>query len=94
MYWEDGAQVTSPKDKAIIHEVNSITDYETIATMSREEAESAGRYHVIGKEIDDAYIEELKIKLLTTSHKKRSKKASKLSIHHYMEQGTSLCVES
>ncbi len=60
VYWEDGAQITSPKDEEIIKEVNTITDYQTIATMSREEAQDADLYHVIGKEIDDAYIEELK----------------------------------
>ncbi len=60
VYWEDGAQITSPKDEEIINEVNTITDYQTIATMSREEAQDAKLYHVIGKEIDDAYIEELK----------------------------------
>lgn len=60
VYWEDGAQITSPKDEEIIKEVNTITDYQTIATMSREEAQDANLYHVIGKEIDDTYIEELK----------------------------------
>jgi len=60
VYWEDGAQITSPKDEEIIKEVNTITDYQIIATMSREEAQDANLYHVIGKEIDDTYIEELK----------------------------------
>lgn len=60
VYWEDGAQITSPKDEEIIKEVNTITDYQTIATMNREEAQDANLYHVIGKEIDDTYIEELK----------------------------------
>ncbi len=78
VYWEDGAQVTSPKDKAIIHEVNSITDYETIATMSREDAESAGRYHVIGKEIDDAYIEELKKLIIDPQVIKKEAKGFKI----------------
>ncbi|MDD7025791.1 MAG: phospho-sugar mutase [Lachnospiraceae bacterium] len=60
VYWEDGAQVTAPKDKEIISEVQSITDYHTVKTMSRAEAEAAGLYQVIGREIDDAYMEELK----------------------------------
>ncbi len=60
VYWEDGAQVTAPKDKEIISEVQSITDYHTVKTMSRAEAEVAGLYQVIGREIDDAYMEELK----------------------------------
>lgn len=60
VYWEDGAQVTYPKDEQIINEVNNVTDFNTVKTMSRAEAEAKGLYHEIGKEIDDAYIEELK----------------------------------
>ena len=57
---EDGAQIVPPKDKQIIEEVNNVTDYASIKKMNREDAEKEGLYHVIGKEIDDRYIEELK----------------------------------
>ena len=60
VYWEDGAQITYPKDEQIIGEVNAVTDYASVKTMSREEAEKAGLYQVIGPEIDDKYIEALK----------------------------------
>lgn len=60
VYWEDGAQITSPKDEEIITEVNSITDYNTVKTMSKADAIAAGLYHEIGKEIDDKYIETIK----------------------------------
>ena len=60
VYWEDGAQITYPKDKQIITEVKNVTDFNTVKTMSKEDAEKAGLYQVIGKEIDDKYIEELK----------------------------------
>ena len=60
VYWEDGAQITYPKDEQIIGEVNAVTDYASVKTMSREEAEKAGLYQVIGSEIDDKYIEALK----------------------------------
>ena len=60
VYWEDGAQITFPKDKEIIGEVNAITDYAQVRTTSREEAEKAGLYQVIGEEMDDKYIEALK----------------------------------
>jgi len=60
VYWEDGAQVTSPADKEIIGLVNSITDYSTLKTMKKEDAVAAGLYNVIGEEIDDKYIAELK----------------------------------
>ena len=66
VYWEDGAQIVAPHDKAIIEEVNSITDFGTIKTMDKEEAIEKGLYNVIGKEIDDKYIAELK-KLVVNS---------------------------
>ncbi len=64
VYWEDGAQITAPKDKEIIGEVNAITDYNTVKTMDKEEAVKAGLYNVIGKEIDDAYMVELKKQII------------------------------
>ena len=64
VYWEDGAQVTAPIDKDIITEVQSIKDYHTVKTMSREDAEKAGLYQVIGKEIDDKYMVELKKQII------------------------------
>ena len=60
VYWDDGAQVTPPKDAEIIDEVNAVTDWAQVHTMSRVEAIRAGRYFVIGSEIDDRYMEELK----------------------------------
>ena len=59
-YWEDGAQITPPKDKEIIDEVNKVVDYAEIKTMDKEDAIKQGLYNEIGKEIDDRYMEELK----------------------------------
>ncbi len=64
VYWEDGAQVTAPKDKEIITEVKNVTDYHEVKTMDKEEAIKAGLYQVIGAEIDDAYMEELKKQII------------------------------
>jgi len=60
VYWEDGAQVTSPKDVEIIREVNAITDFAEAKTMDKEEAIRSGLLTMIGKDIDDKYIAELK----------------------------------
>ena len=60
VYWEDGAQITPPHDKGIMDEVKAVADYTTMKTMSAEDAKSAGLYEVIGTEVDDAYIAELK----------------------------------
>ncbi|HIY60006.1 MAG TPA: phospho-sugar mutase [Candidatus Eisenbergiella pullistercoris] len=64
VYWEDGAQVTSPKDKEIIAEVKAVTDYHSVKTMAKEEAVKEGLYQVIGAEIDDAYMVELKKQII------------------------------
>ncbi len=64
VYWEDGAQVTAPRDKEIITEVNNVTDYHTVKTMSKDDAIKAGLYKVMGKEIDDLYMEELKKQII------------------------------
>ena len=63
-YWEDGAQVTAPKDKEIIEEVKAVTDYHAVKTMDKQEAMDKGLYVVIGKEIDDSYMEELKKQII------------------------------
>ncbi len=60
VYWEDGAQVTAPKDKEIIEEVKKVTNYHDVKIMEKEEAKRQGLYEVIGEQIDDAYMEELK----------------------------------
>lgn len=60
VYWEDGAQITPPHDKGIMDEVKAVTDYNTVKTMDRGEAKTAGLYEVIGEEVDDGYIAELK----------------------------------
>lgn len=60
VYWEDGAQITAPKDRQIIDEVNKVKQYEEIKTISQEEAKEEGLYHIIGKEIDNDYMKELK----------------------------------
>lgn len=60
VYWEDGAQITPPHDGGIMAEVKAVTDYNTVKTMSKADAEKAGLYEVIGAAIDDKYMEELK----------------------------------
>ncbi len=59
-YWDDGCQVTAPRDKEIIQEVKAITDFGAVKTMDKDAAIKAGLYQTIGKEMDDAYMGELK----------------------------------
>ncbi len=63
-YWEDGAQMTSPKDTDVIAEVRAVEKFSDAKTMSMEDAKKAGLYEVIGSEIDDAYMAELKKQII------------------------------
>ncbi len=73
VYWEDGAQITAPKDKQIIEEVKNIKNYSEIKSMNEEDAINSNLYHVIGNEIDDKYIEALKKQILNPEVIKRQK---------------------
>ena len=60
VYWADGAQITPPYDTGILSEVKAVTDYANVKSTDRASAEKAGLFVTIGKEIDDAYMVELK----------------------------------
>ena len=64
VYWEDGAQFTPPHDKGVTQEVLAIEDLSSVKTMSAEEAKKAGLYQIIGAEIDDKYIENVKAQVV------------------------------
>ena len=64
VYWDDGSQIVAPRDKDIINKVRNITDFKEIKTISKEDAIKKGLFNVIGKEMDDKYIETLKNKIL------------------------------
>lgn len=60
VYWEDGAQITPPHDKNILAQVAKVTSFDQVKIMDEEKAREAGLFHIIGKELDDQYMEELK----------------------------------
>ena len=64
VYWEDGAQFTPPHDKGVTEEVLAIEDLSTVKTMSASDAKAAGLYKVIGAEIDDKYIANVKAQVV------------------------------
>ena len=64
VYWEDGAQFPPPHDKGVLEEVLAIEDLSTVKTTSEEEALRSGKFQVIGKEIDDKYIENVKAQVV------------------------------
>ena len=60
VYWDDGAQIVSPRDKDIIAKVRAVESFSEIKQMSEEEAKSKGLLQYVGTEMDDKYIEKLK----------------------------------
>ena len=60
VYWEDGAQITPPHDVGIMDEVLNVTDWAAVKTMDKDAAEKAGLYQVIGKDVDDPFIDAIK----------------------------------
>lgn len=60
VYWEDGAQITPPHDKNILAEVSGVTEYNQVKTMDYEEAVRNGLHNIIGTDIDQAYMDQLK----------------------------------
>lgn len=60
VYWEDGAQITWPRDAWIMEEVKRVTDFEAVKTMEEEQARQQGLLRQIGEELDCRYLEELK----------------------------------
>ena len=64
VYWEDGAQFTPPHDKGVTGEVLAIEDLSSVKTTDEASAIAAGKYEVIGKEIDDKYIAQVKAQVV------------------------------
>lgn len=78
VYWQDGAQITAPKDKEIINEVKAVDNYANVKTIDKTSAIAQGLYHLIGSEIDDAYIDELKKLVLHHDYIKQEAKGIKI----------------
>ncbi len=85
VYWDDGCQITAPVDKEIIELVKA-TAFADIKTMDREEAVKSGLYNVIGSEMDDKYVAELKKLVLNADIIK--KQAENLKIVYTPFNGT------
>ena len=56
VYWSDGGQCPYPRDEAIISEVNKITSFDMVKTISQKEAVEKGLFTVAGADVDEAFI--------------------------------------
>ena len=64
VYWDDGSQIVSPRDKDIIAKVRAVENYTEIKETTREEAEKQGLFNIIDTSMDDKYLSVLKSKVL------------------------------
>ena len=60
VYWDDGSQIVSPRDKEIISKVRAVEKYSEIREITKEEAEQKGLLKIVGTEMDDKYLDVLK----------------------------------
>ena len=56
-YWSDGCQVTPPHDTAIIDEVRGVGAFTNIQMVDFETARRDGRIRMVGREMDEAFLE-------------------------------------
>ena len=78
VYWDDGAQIVSPRDKEIINKVRAVEKFSDIKQISKEEAIQNGLLHIIGTQMDDNYIEILKNLILNPEIVKKEGKKLKI----------------
>lgn len=67
-YWNDGAQLIAPDDELVIEQVNKITDISQVKTQQGDE-----NITIIGKDIDQVYIDRVKSLSLDNGYISRNK---------------------
>ena len=55
VYWSDGGQCPYPRDEEIITQVQKVTDFSMVKTISREDAEAKGLFNIAAAEVDDEF---------------------------------------
>ena len=64
VYWDDGAQIVSPRDTEIISKVRNVKNFSEIKEISMEEAVDKKLLIYVGNEMDEKYMKVLKSSVL------------------------------
>ena len=64
VYWDDGSQIVSPRDKDIIGKVRAVKNFTEIKEIDKEEAVNKGLLNIVGTQMDDKYLSVLKNSVL------------------------------
>lgn len=78
VYWDDGAQIVSPRDKDIIAKVRGVENFSEIKTITIEEAKEKGLLKFVGSEMDEKYKKVLKNAILNPEIMKKEGKELKV----------------
>ncbi len=78
VYWDDGAQIVSPRDKDIIEKVRAVESFSQIKQMTKKEAIEKGLLTIIGSQMDDKYLNVLKASILNPEMMKEQGKKLKV----------------
>ena len=64
VYWSDGGQCPSPRDEEIIREVENVTDFSMVKTISQADAAEKGLFNIAPASVDDEFIKNVKAQCL------------------------------
>ncbi len=78
VYWDDGAQIVSPRDKDIISMVRNVQNFSDIKQITKQEAIEKGLLKIIGTDMDEKYIQVLKNCVLNPNVVKEQGKSLKV----------------
>jgi len=63
-YWSDGVQVVPPHDKNIMEEVRRVGGFANVKTMDLDRAREQGLIRIIGRDVDEAFLERVQASCL------------------------------
>ena len=78
VYWDDGAQIVSPRDTEIISKVREVKNFSEIKEISKEEAVDKKLLNFVGNEMDEKYMGVLKACVLNPEIMKEQGKKLKV----------------
>ncbi|MGB4648585.1 MAG: phospho-sugar mutase, partial [Acetivibrionales bacterium] len=78
VYGEDGGQLPPEGSEAVLGEINAITDITSVKPADKKEALEQGLIKMIGKDVDDIYISNLKTLLVNPEEIKKAADSMKI----------------
>ena len=78
VYWEDGGQITAPKDREIMEKIKAVAGYEAIRRITEEEARKAGLFRILGVEMEKAFLDALETYIVSPDAVKKCKEDLKI----------------